>query len=57
MNFTLREVNWIMKLIAVISTVSFIAFLVNWYNNRLLPQIRQFFLTPNRINEFMNLSP
>jgi hypothetical protein len=26
---------------------------VNWYNNGLLPLIRQFFLAPNRINEFM----
>jgi hypothetical protein len=28
---------------------------VNWYNNRLLPVISQFFLIPNRINEFMDL--
>jgi hypothetical protein len=32
---------------------SFIALLANWYNNRLLQLIRQFFLTPNKINEFM----
>jgi hypothetical protein len=29
---------------------------VNWYNNRLLPLIRHFFLVPNGINEFMDLS-
>jgi hypothetical protein len=28
---------------------------VNWYNNRLLPLIRQFFLIPNRINQLMDL--
>jgi hypothetical protein len=33
-----------------IHTVSFIALLVNWYNNSLLPLIRQFFLIPNRFN-------
>jgi hypothetical protein len=33
----------------MITTVSFIALLVNWYNNRLLPLIRQFFFIPNRI--------
>jgi hypothetical protein len=27
---------------------------MNWYNNRLLPLIRQFFLIPNRINEFLD---
>jgi hypothetical protein len=37
-----------------IITVSFIALFVNWYNNRLLPLIRQFFLIPNRINEFVD---
>jgi hypothetical protein len=43
MDLTLREEYWIKfctKLIAVIShDVSFIALLVNWYNNRLLPLI------------------
>jgi hypothetical protein len=34
----------------------FIALLVNWYNNRLLPLIRQFFLIPNRINKFTELT-
>jgi hypothetical protein len=33
----------------IITTVTFIT-LVNWYNNRLLPLIRQFFLNPNRIH-------
>jgi hypothetical protein len=28
--------------------------LVNWYNNRLLPLIRQFLLISNRINEFVD---
>jgi hypothetical protein len=50
-----------MKLITVIfsiiTTVSFITLLVNWYNNRLLPLIRQFFLIPTRIYEFMDLKP
>jgi hypothetical protein len=44
-----------MKLIAVISHddyyCQFYNLLVNWYNNRLLPLIRQFFLIPDRINE------
>jgi hypothetical protein len=35
----------------IINTVSFISLLVNWYNKRLLPLIRQLFLIPNRINE------
>jgi hypothetical protein len=34
-------------------TVSFTTFFVNWYNNRHLPLIRQFFLIPNGINEFV----
>jgi hypothetical protein len=38
----------------IITTNGFIALLVNWYINRLLPLIRQFFLIPNRINEFMD---
>jgi hypothetical protein len=29
-------------------------FFMNWYNNRLLPLIRQLFLIPNRITEFMD---
>jgi hypothetical protein len=41
----------------IITTVSFIALLVNWYDKRLLPLIRQFFLIPKRINEFMDLRP
>jgi hypothetical protein len=36
----------------IIITVTFVTLFVNWYNNRLLPLIRQFFLIPNRINEF-----
>jgi hypothetical protein len=36
----------------IIITVSFVTLFVNWYNNRLLQLIRQFFLIPNRINEF-----
>jgi hypothetical protein len=53
--------HWIkfcMKLVTVIclgnTTVNFIALLVNWYNNELLPILRQFFLIPKRINEFMD---
>jgi hypothetical protein len=40
----------------IITTVSFVTLFVNWYNTRLLPLIRQFFLIPNRVNEFMDLS-
>jgi hypothetical protein len=36
-------------------TVSFITLFVNWYNNRLLPLIRQIFLIPYRSNEFVKL--
>jgi hypothetical protein len=31
----------------IIITIRFITPLVHWYNNRLLPLIRQFFLIPN----------
>jgi hypothetical protein len=30
-------------------------FLLNWYNNRPFPPIRQFFLISNIINEFLDL--
>jgi hypothetical protein len=39
----------------IITTVSFIALLVNWYSNRLLPLIWQFFFISNKINHFMDL--
>jgi hypothetical protein len=39
------------------TTVRFVALIANWYNNSLLPLIRQFFLIPNRIKEFMDLRP
>jgi hypothetical protein len=39
----------------IIIAVSFIPLFVNWYNNRLLPLIRQLFLILNNINEFMDL--
>jgi hypothetical protein len=38
----------------IIITVSFVTFFLNWYNNRFLPMIRQFFLLPNRVNEFVD---
>jgi hypothetical protein len=38
----------------IITAASFII-LVKWYYNRLLPLFRQFFLAPNRTNEFMDL--
>jgi hypothetical protein len=48
-----------MKLIAVLSHdnyyVNFITLLLNWYNNRLLTQIRHFFIIPIEINEFVGL--
>jgi hypothetical protein len=54
-----HSITFCMKLIAVISNditrASFVTLLVNWYNNRLLPLIRKFFLIPNRINQFMGL--
>jgi hypothetical protein len=37
-----------------IITASFVTLFVNWYNNRLLPLIRQLSLIPNRINEFVD---
>jgi hypothetical protein len=37
----------------IIITVSFVTLFVNWYANRLLPLSRQFFLIPNKINEFV----
>jgi hypothetical protein len=39
----------------IIVTVSFITLPVNWYNNRLLPLIRQFFLFDYGYNMFKNL--
>jgi hypothetical protein len=38
----------------IIIAVNFITLLGNWYNNRLLPLIRQFFHIPNGINEFVD---
>jgi hypothetical protein len=38
----------------IIITVSFTNLFVNWYSNTLFALIRQFFLIPNRINEFMD---
>jgi hypothetical protein len=62
MDLAFREGYWIefcMKLIAVIYHDNFYSHFhrpsVNWYNNGLLPLIRQFFLIPNRIDEFMVL--
>jgi hypothetical protein len=61
MDLTLRRGYWIklcMKLIAVKSHdnyYNFIALLASRYSNRLLPLIRQFFLTPKRMNDFMDL--
>jgi hypothetical protein len=49
-----RILDKILKLITVIcpdNYDSFIALSVNWYNNSLLPLLRQFFLIQNRINE------
>jgi hypothetical protein len=50
------RVNFFIKFIAMISHDNyfskFVARFVNWYNNRLLPFIRQFFLILNRFNEF-----
>jgi hypothetical protein len=34
----------------MITAVGFIALLVNWYSNRLLPLLRQFFLIPHELN-------
>jgi hypothetical protein len=63
MDLILTERYWItfcIKLIAVISTtittVTLIALVVTWYNNRLFQLITQFFLIQNRIHKFMNLS-
>jgi hypothetical protein len=41
----------------IITTVSFIALLVNWYSNRLLPLVRQFFHFLNTTNVFTDLRP
>jgi hypothetical protein len=41
--------------LTIITTVSFIALLVKWYSNILLPVLRQFFVITNRINKFMDL--
>jgi hypothetical protein len=38
----------------IITTVSFIPAFVYWYNNILLPLIRQFFHISNRINEYLD---
>jgi hypothetical protein len=48
------RINFCMKLTchSTIITTQFMVILVNWYNNRLLTLIRQFFLIPSRFNEF-----
>jgi hypothetical protein len=40
--------------VMTIITVSFITHFLSSYNNRLLPLIKQFFLIPNRSNEFVD---
>jgi hypothetical protein len=62
MDLTLREGYWIkfcMKLLTMICLdnycSNFITLLLNRYNSRLLPLLRQFFLIPNTINELMEL--
>jgi hypothetical protein len=57
MNLTLREGYWItfcMKFMAIISHDNYqsvlLAFFVNWYNNKLLPFIWQFYIIANRRN-------
>jgi len=37
----------------IINTICSIALLIDKYNDRLLPLLRQFFLIPNRNNKFM----
>jgi hypothetical protein len=61
MDFTVKErysIKFCMKFIPVISHdkyySQFNTLLVKWYNNRLLPLIRQVFLIPNGINEFVD---
>ena len=39
----------------IITTICFIALLVDMYNDRFLPLLRQFFLIPNRNNNLMYL--
>jgi hypothetical protein len=63
MNSTSREwyvIKFCMKLIAVPTIISFIisfvTLLINWYNNRFLRLILEFFLIPNRINECVDHS-
>jgi hypothetical protein len=41
----------------IITALSFITLLENWYNYEVLPLIKQLFLAPNRFNEFMGLRP
>jgi hypothetical protein len=54
-----HSIKFHIKLIAVIFHDNYYSqfyhSFVNWYNNRLLPLIRQYFLIANRINEFMDL--
>ena len=46
--------SWLTKVHAsIITTISFIALLINTYRDRLLPLLRQFLLLPKRINKFM----
>jgi hypothetical protein len=39
--------------VTIITKLCFITLFANWQNNRFFLLIRQFFLIPNRINEFM----
>jgi hypothetical protein len=56
-NLTLREgyMSLITKLLNDSYYYSqFFTLFVNYYTNRLLPEIRQFFLIPNRMKEFVD---
>ena len=53
--FSFLQLTWPSGWSAIITTICIIAFLIDRYNDLLLPLLRQFLLIPNRNNKFMDL--
>ena len=47
--------SWQKWYASIITTICFIALLIERYNDKLLQLVRQFLLSPNKINKFMDL--
>jgi hypothetical protein len=51
----LDKILYVFDKTGIITKICFISLHINRYNDRLLPLLRQFLLTPNRIDKIMNL--